>query len=148
MNNQFGLDADYFNQKLGLLLRDMRHYTPDELARQLARLSKAADGDVLLEPEFSGAAWTLVATEPPPVGEIVLLAVEFDAPGDWRMKSGQWIPDHPEARDGWIVYGASWTPTHWRHQPMAPDGLPAHLRPHERAALAVARKNRTTEKRT
>lgn len=38
----------------------------------------------------------------------VNVAVEFDRPGDWRVKTGY-------IQDGvWVVWGGSWVPTHWR----------------------------------
>ena len=47
-----GLDANYFAKKLKLIHRDINDYTPRELARELARLSRTADKNVLHEPEF------------------------------------------------------------------------------------------------
>ena len=51
--NRYGLDVSYFrnlfNRELNRSLRDFR---PDELARVLARASRTADKDVMLEPEF------------------------------------------------------------------------------------------------
>ncbi|EDK8303993.1 hypothetical protein GG864_04285 [Salmonella enterica] len=37
----------------------------------------------------------------------VLVAREFVRKGDWRMKWGTYIPGHPDAKDGWIIPGAS-----------------------------------------
>lgn len=51
--NNYGLDVNYFTEKLSLLIRDMDRYTPAEMARALARLSVAADPAVINEPEFS-----------------------------------------------------------------------------------------------
>jgi len=42
MNNQFGLDADYFKKNLEILARDIEHYRPEELYRALNRLSAVA----------------------------------------------------------------------------------------------------------
>jgi hypothetical protein len=54
MSNEYGLDYNYFQRKLELVVRDARNYTPDEMARELARLSKAADSNVILtESEFN-----------------------------------------------------------------------------------------------
>lgn len=46
------VDTAYFENKLKLVLRDLDQYNADELARELARLAKVADEDVLQEPEF------------------------------------------------------------------------------------------------
>lgn len=51
--NRYGVDAPYFHGKLSLVLRDLENYTPDELARSLARLVVVADKNVLAEPEFT-----------------------------------------------------------------------------------------------
>lgn len=54
--NSFGLDVAYFYDKVGLVLRDLGHFTPEELARTLARLARTACEEVLGEAEFSGQA--------------------------------------------------------------------------------------------
>ena len=52
MTNEYGLDVSYHRKKLELILRDLDIYTPDELARELLRLSDASDPAVVIEPEF------------------------------------------------------------------------------------------------
>lgn len=62
--NRYGVDAPYFHGKLSIILRDIENYTPDELARSLARLVVVADKDVLAESEFTleqGKAWMVPA---------------------------------------------------------------------------------------
>ncbi len=51
--NSFGLDAAYFSDKLSLVLRDLGHVTPEELARALARMARTACEGVLGEAEFT-----------------------------------------------------------------------------------------------
>lgn len=51
--NSFGLDAAYFSDKLSLVLRDLSHFTPEELARALARMARTACEGVLGEAEFT-----------------------------------------------------------------------------------------------
>tara|TARA_R110002153_G_scaffold156209_2_gene308304 strand:+ start:216 stop:407 length:192 start_codon:yes stop_codon:yes gene_type:complete len=54
MSNEYGLDCKYFQRKLKLIIRDAINYTPSEMARELARMSKAADSSVILnEEEFN-----------------------------------------------------------------------------------------------
>jgi hypothetical protein len=43
MTNRHGLDTDYFSKKLKLVLEGINSYTPDEMARELARLAITAD---------------------------------------------------------------------------------------------------------
>jgi len=53
MKNEYGLDIDYFKRYFELMVRDVANYTPDEMARSLARMSVVADKKVLLESEFT-----------------------------------------------------------------------------------------------
>lgn len=53
--NAYGLDVDYCRRKLERVLRDLDRYTPDELARECARLSRTVDDRVLQEVEFAPA---------------------------------------------------------------------------------------------
>ena len=51
--NRYGVDVSYFRNLINRELnRPLENYTPDELARVFARLSKTADPDVMNEPEF------------------------------------------------------------------------------------------------
>ncbi|EOZ4718016.1 DUF551 domain-containing protein [Enterobacter hormaechei] len=58
--------------------------------------------------------WVACSERMPMDGFDVLCASEFDGPGDWRRKVGYWH------RGKWVVYGASWTPTHWMPLPSPP----------------------------
>lgn len=51
--NDFGLDARYFHEKLRLILRDINSYTPTEMARALGRLAVTANSETMREPEFN-----------------------------------------------------------------------------------------------
>lgn len=53
MDNQYGLDNQYFEKWIDRIRRNgFSNWKPDELARELARMSKAADAAVMHEPEF------------------------------------------------------------------------------------------------
>lgn len=65
-------------------------------------------------------AWIPVSERLPEPKQAVLVAVEFDRPGDWRIKVGGYAPDYPEAHKGWHIHGASWAPSHWMPLPPAP----------------------------
>lgn len=78
----------------------------------------AKDGKTKLLVELPALAvaegWKPIETAPS--DKMLLLAAEFDRPGDWRIKvGGCWD-------DTWEVFGASWTPTHWMPLPSAPVG--------------------------
>lgn len=60
--------------------------------------------------------WVPVRERLPKVGESVLVAIEFDRPGDWRIKVGGLRNDRT-----WQVFGASYTPSHWMPLPAAPQ---------------------------
>ena len=64
--------------------------------------------------------WISCSDRMPDTKTAVLVAVEFDRKGDWRMKWATYIPGHPDANDGWIIPGASWKPSHWMPLPEPP----------------------------
>jgi len=49
-----------------------------------------------------------------PKDKLILVAAEFDGPGDWRIKVGGYWDDR------WHVHGGSWTPTRWKYLPAPP----------------------------
>ncbi|EIZ9234952.1 DUF551 domain-containing protein [Cronobacter sakazakii] len=64
--------------------------------------------------------WISCSERMPSENTGVLVATEFDGPGDWRMKWGTRVPGHPDAKNGWFIPGASWTPSHWQPLPEPP----------------------------
>ncbi|MEL8219485.1 DUF551 domain-containing protein [Escherichia coli] len=112
-----------------------------EWAAQLAEANHPQTGDWLYDdplelakairkgpdmPEFDGPTpvtpdgWISCSERMPDTKTAVLVAVEFDRKGDWRMKWATYIPGHPDANDGWIIPGASWKPSHWMPLPEPP----------------------------
>lgn len=77
----------------------------DRLAAELEALKATSEQD----------AWQPI--ESAPKDTQLLLAAEFDRPGDWRIKTGYFCSEF----DGWRVWGASWTPTLWMPLPAAPS---------------------------
>ncbi|EFH7650290.1 DUF551 domain-containing protein [Escherichia coli] len=65
--------------------------------------------------------WISCSERMPDTKTAVLVAVEFDRKGDWRMKWATYIPGHPDANDGWVIPGASWIPSHWMPLPEPPQ---------------------------
>lgn len=47
MNNEYGLDARYFKEKLGQLVRDADNYTPEEMSLALKRLASTAECQIV-----------------------------------------------------------------------------------------------------
>ncbi|OTC75369.1 ead/Ea22-like family protein, partial [Escherichia coli] len=76
---------------------------------KLERLQNALSGNSPVTPD----GWISCSERMPDTKTAVLVAVEFDRKGDWRMKWATYIPGHPDANDGWIIPGASWKPSHW-----------------------------------
>ncbi|EFA5332396.1 DUF551 domain-containing protein [Escherichia coli] len=66
-------------------------------------------------------SWISCSERMPDTKTAVLVAVEFNRKGDWRMKWATYIPGHPDANDGWIIPGASWKPSHWMPLPEPPQ---------------------------
>lgn len=84
MNNRFGVDMGYMTEKLGILIRDMSNYTPEELSRSLARLAVTASSDVLKESEFSH----LTKSDTSPDGfSLVPSLMPFDLDAMERLKA-------------------------------------------------------------
>ncbi|EEQ7597273.1 DUF551 domain-containing protein [Escherichia coli] len=77
----------------------------------------ALDGNSPVTPD----GWISCSERMPDTKTAVLVAVEFDRKGDWRMKWATYIPGHPDANDGWIIPGASWKPSHWMPLPEPPQ---------------------------
>lgn len=67
------------------------------------------------DPATVPGKWIPVSERMPDDNSDVLCTAEFDGPGDWRRKVGYWHEGK------WVVYGASWTPTHWMELPAAPQ---------------------------
>ncbi|HCO8811789.1 TPA: DUF551 domain-containing protein [Escherichia coli] len=98
-------------------------------------LDTAKNGYILLvqdaEPNFdvngnspvTPDSWISCSERMPDTKTAVLVAVEFDRKGDWRMKWATYIPGHPDANDGWIIPGASWKPSHWMRLPEPPQEM-------------------------
>ncbi|MDI35022.1 DUF551 domain-containing protein [Salmonella enterica] len=96
-------------------------------------LDTAKNGYILLvqdaEPNFDvngnspviPDGWISCSERMPNTKTAVLVAVEFDRKGDWRMKWATYIQGHPDANDGWIIPGASWKPSHWMPLPEPPQ---------------------------
>ncbi|MDQ7883668.1 DUF551 domain-containing protein [Atlantibacter hermannii] len=63
--------------------------------------------------------WIPVSERMPGSRHAVLVGRWFGS--EWASKWATYVPGHPDAQDsGWLIPGASWTPTHWHELPAAP----------------------------
>ncbi|EOW1328395.1 DUF551 domain-containing protein [Klebsiella aerogenes] len=66
--------------------------------------------------------WIPVSEQMPPSRHEVLVGRWWGEKPRWCCKWATYIPGHPDAQSsGWLIPGASWTPTHWMELPAAPQ---------------------------
>ncbi|MGP7156718.1 DUF551 domain-containing protein [Klebsiella pneumoniae] len=66
--------------------------------------------------------WIPVSERMPPSRHEVLVGRWWGEKSRWCCKWATYIPGHPDAQSsGWLIPGASWTPTHWMPLPAAPQ---------------------------
>lgn len=74
------------------------------------------------EPATLPGKWIPVSEQMPPSRHEVLVGCWWGEKPRWRCKWATYIPGHPDAQSsGWLIPGASWTPTHWMPLPAAPQ---------------------------
>lgn len=65
--------------------------------------------------------WIPVSERMPPSRHEVLVGCWWGEKPRWCCKWATYIPGHPDAQSsGWLIPGASWTPTHWMQLPAGP----------------------------
>ncbi|WP_227448303.1 DUF551 domain-containing protein [Enterobacter hormaechei] len=84
-----------------------------------AAMIQGADGNAPVSPD----GWVACSERmPSPSTGVIVAAPWQSAPGGYAMKWATNCPGHPDADiDGWIIPGASWSPTHWMPLPAAPQ---------------------------
>ncbi|HCU0479385.1 DUF551 domain-containing protein [Klebsiella pneumoniae] len=66
--------------------------------------------------------WIPVSERMPPSRHEVLVGRWWGEKPRWCCKWATYIPGHPDSQSsGWLIPGASWTPTHWMELPAAPQ---------------------------
>ncbi|WP_407066544.1 DUF551 domain-containing protein [Klebsiella pneumoniae] len=66
--------------------------------------------------------WIQVSEQMPPSRHEVLVGRWWGEKPRWCCKWATYIPGHPDSQSsGWLIPGASWTPTHWMPLPAAPQ---------------------------
>nr|WP_228296412.1 DUF551 domain-containing protein [Klebsiella pneumoniae] len=86
------------------------------------RLLAAAPQSPGSEPATVPGEWIPVSEQMPPSRHEVLVGRWWGEKPRWCCKWATYIPGHPDAQSsGWLIPGASWTPTHWMPLPAAPQ---------------------------
>lgn len=74
------------------------------------------------EPATVPGKWIPVSEKMPPSRHEVLVGCWWGEKPRWCCKWATYIPGHPDAQSsGWLIPGASWTPTQWMPLPAAPQ---------------------------
>ncbi|HBS6889074.1 TPA: DUF551 domain-containing protein [Klebsiella pneumoniae] len=74
------------------------------------------------EPATVPGKWIPLSEQMPPSRHEVLVGRWWGERPRWCCKWATYIPGHPDAQSsGWLIPGASWTPTHWMELPAAPQ---------------------------
>lgn len=72
------------------------------------------------EPATVPGKWVPVSERMPPSRHEVLVGRWCGEKPRWCCKWATYIPGHPDSQSsGWLIPGASWTPTHWMELPAA-----------------------------
>ncbi|MFM8117928.1 DUF551 domain-containing protein [Klebsiella pneumoniae] len=93
-----------------------------EVVNRRAAMLAAAPQSPSSEPATVPGKWIPVIERMPPSRHEVLVGRWRGEKPRWCCKWATYIPGHPDAQSsGWLIPGASWTPTHWMELPAAPQ---------------------------
>ncbi len=92
--------------------------------KRIVRELAAAPQSPGSEPATVPGKWIPVSEQMPPSRHEVLVGRWWGEKPRWCCKWATYIPGHPDAQSsGWLIPGASWTPTHWMPLPAGPQGV-------------------------
>lgn len=107
--------------KMTAIVKDEAEYVEGWNACRAAMLA-AAPQSPGSEPATVPGKWIPVSEQMPPSRHEVLVGCWWGEKPRWCCKWATYIPCHPDAQSsGWLIPGASWTPTHWMELPAAPQ---------------------------
>ena len=94
-------------------------FTPSGMFNSMLAAAPQSPGS---EPATVPGEWIPVSEQMPPSRHEVLVGRWWGEKPRWCCKWATYIPGHPDAQSsGWLIPGASWTPTHWMPLPTAPQ---------------------------
>ncbi|QZD26102.1 hypothetical protein vBKpnSMK54_60 [Klebsiella phage vB_KpnS_MK54] len=114
-------DFDGDHRGLSFCLSDAEETLIDVVNRRadmFAAAMQSPGGDHATVP----GKWIPVSERMPPSRHEVLVGRWWGENPRWCCKWATYIPGHPDSQSsGWLIPGASWTPTHWMPLPAAPQ---------------------------